>query len=231
MQQQLPAAAPIPSAAATPAANTPTPQQKQKPAVAPKNGLALIIRDHELIKIFFGKIDRARHVNQKKQILDEQLQILICGQMFVEEAIVYPLARKRLQNSEQHLQLIERLAYENHETRHLLHHLEKTETKNVNTQSDSNYLPVLKRLKEVVLQHLDFTELILLPAIHEAIVATAPSAEAELAKLEDVLVAAKVIAPTRAHPASVLQTPASIIEHFALAHVDRLRDLSKPMPQ
>ncbi len=172
------------------------------------DAIAVLKKDHADVERMFVRFEKTRSAAERRRLADRIVRELSIHAA-IEEQLVYPRLRGRLNGSEGEVLL----ALEEH-------HFAKvalTEIEALPEESD-RLEPKVRVLADNVRRHVQEEERELLPALKRLV-----SAE-ELAELGDALLAAKRLAPTRPHPAAPDEPPANVLTTPAAAVYDRSRD-------
>ncbi len=176
------------------------------------DAIAVLKKDHAEVERLFVRFERTRSAQERQKLTDRIVRELSIHAA-IEEQLVYPRLRGRLDGSEGEVLL----ALEEH-------HFAKvalTEIENL-PESSERLEPKVRVLAENVRRHVREEERELLPALKRLL------SQAELLELGDALLAAKRLAPTRPHPTAPDEPPGNVLTTPAAAVYDRSRDaLSK----
>jgi hemerythrin superfamily protein len=172
------------------------------------DAIAVLKRDHSEVERMFARFDKTRSAAERQR-LAERIVRELSVHAAIEEQLVYPRLRGRLDGAEGNVLL----ALEEH-------HFAKVALAEIEAlpEGSDRLEPKVRVLAENVRRHVREEERELLPALKRLVSAS------ELLELGDALLAAKRIAPTRPHPAAPDEPPGNVLTTPAAAVYDRSRD-------
>jgi hemerythrin superfamily protein len=172
------------------------------------DAVAVLKKDHAEVERMFVRFEKTRSAAERQRLAERIVRELSIHAA-IEEQLVYPRLRGRLDGSEGDVLL----ALEEH-------HFAKvalTEIEALPQESD-RLEPKVRVLAENVRRHVQEEERELLPALKRLVSASV------LLELGDALLAAKRLAPTRPHPTAPDEPPGNVLTTPAAAVYDRGRD-------
>jgi hemerythrin superfamily protein len=172
------------------------------------DAIAVLKKDHAEVERLFARFEKTRSAPERRRLAERIVRELSIHAA-VEEQLVYPRLRGRLNGSEGEVLL----ALEEH-------HFAKVALAEIEAlPEDSERLePKVRVLAENVRRHVQEEERQLLPALKRLVTAD------ELVELGDALLGAKRLAPTRPHPTAPDEPPGNVLTTPANAVYDRSRD-------
>jgi hemerythrin superfamily protein len=172
------------------------------------DAIAVLKKDHADIDRLFTRFERTRSAPERRRLAERIVRELSIHAA-VEEQLVYPRLRGRLDGSEGEVLL----ALEEH-------HFAKVALSEIEAlpEESERLEPKVRVLAENVRRHVQEEERQLLPALKRLVTAD------ELVELGDALLAAKRLAPTRPHPTAPDEPPGNVLTTPAAAVYDRSRD-------
>jgi hemerythrin superfamily protein len=172
------------------------------------DAIAVLKKDHAEVDRLFKRFERTRSAQEHRRLAERIVRELSIHAA-IEEQLVYPRLRGRLNGSEGEVLLA---LEEHHFTKVALAEIEAL-------PEDSDRLePKVRVLAENVRRHVQEEERQLLPALKRLVTPD------ELVVLGDALLAAKRLAPTRPHPTAPDEPPGNVLTTPAAAVYDRGRD-------
>lgn len=175
---------------------------------AEKNLVAVLLQDHDQIRMLFSQLEQARYADRRREAARE-LSALLVRHSAAEEMHLYPEVRESLrgggpladQGLEEHRELERLLKRWRHEER-----------------KDDAFASLLQQLRTAVLPHLEQEERELFPAIEAALPVE------RLHELALRIEQTERIGPTRPHPAAPHHPPVNKLIGPGVGIVDHLRD-------
>src|SRR5512133_1270007 len=172
------------------------------------DAIAVLKKDHAEAERLFTRFEKTRSAPERRR-LAERLVRELSSHAAIEEQLVYPRLRGRLDGAEGEVLL----ALEEH-------HFAKVALVEIDglPEESERLEPKVRVLAVNVRRHVQEEERQLLPALKRLVTAD------ELLELGDALLAAKRLAPTRPHPAAPDEPPGNVLTTPAAAVYDRSRD-------
>lgn len=172
------------------------------------DAIAVLKKDHADVERLFVRFEKTRSAGERRKVAERIVRELSIHAA-IEEQLVYPRLRGRLNGSETEVLL----ALEEH-------HFAKVALAEIDAlpEESERLEPKVRVLAANVRLHVQEEERQLLPALKRLVSAD------ELVELGDALLAAKRVAPTRPHPTAPDEPPGNVLTTPAAAVYDRSRD-------
>lgn len=177
--------------------------------IAKNDAVALLERDHAEFERLFHRFERTRGPAERKR-LSERIVRELSIHAAIEEQLVYPQLRRRLDGREE---LVLLALEEHHFAKVALAEIEKM------SATDERFAPKVRVLIGAMRRHLREEERQLFPNMRRKF------SPEELVELGETLARAKNVAPTRPHPAAPDEPPANVLTTPAAAAYDRGREV------
>src|SRR3954451_10263399 len=172
-----------------------------------QDAVDLIISDHRMVATLFEQLKTATTAQQRQE-LGEQIICDLSIHAAVEEQLLYPRARKLLNDDG----LVDHAIDEHSELKQVLDRLDGK------GPDDDGFMSGFTEAERLVQEHVSEEETQLLPRLRAA-----ASAD-ELQKLGKAMVTAKKAAPTHPHPHAPAKPPFNMVLGPIMAMVDKVRD-------
>jgi hemerythrin superfamily protein len=177
------------------------------------DAITLLKDDHKTVKKLFRNFgDTTDRAVKTRQRLGERLVKELSIHAAIEEQILYPRMREVLPKGDR---LADHALEEHQEAKDLLDRIDDM------TGDDPDLAPTVKRLSEVISEHVKEEEGDLFKQLRQAV------GRKELTEWGEELKAAKKTAPTRPHPHAPNKPPANAVVGAAAGVTDRARDKAR----
>ncbi|MGP3955252.1 hemerythrin domain-containing protein [Nonomuraea sp. 3N208] len=172
--------------------------------------IAVLVTDHREVEEMFSRLEHmVGRIDEKAELLAEQVVIELVRHSVAEEAYLYPTVREHVPGGDS---LADEEIAEHAAAEQTMKQLEGLES------SDTEFWPTLERLMSQIRHHMQEEENDLFPRLRQA------CPEAQLLELGGQVMRAKKMAPTRPHPAAPDTPPANKLLAPGIGLVDRIRD-------
>jgi hemerythrin superfamily protein len=172
----------------------------------------LLVNQHNQIRQMFGEMENAQ--GDRKRELFEDLVRLLAVHETVEEEVVHPVARRKIEAGEQ---VVDARLHEEDQAKHMLAEL-------YDLGPDKPEFDIrFRAAKEAILQHAEREERDEFSRLREKVDAN------QLKRMADAVRAAERTAPTRPHPRSPESAVGNLLAGPPLAVFDRVRDAMREM--
>jgi hemerythrin superfamily protein len=176
------------------------------------NVITLLKNDHRTVEALFAQFEKAKDGRMKKRLVNEMIKEL-SKHAAVEEQIVYPAARKVLDEEDPVLEALE----EHHVVKWTLSEIEKM------SPDAERFDAKVKVLIDMVRHHVEEEEGELFPKLREKL---------DMKQLNAIGMAvenAKKAAPSRPHPRQPDTPPGNVVMGLGAGILDKMRDGARSM--
>lgn len=174
---------------------------------ASADGLELLMSDHREVEQLFSQFEAASPSSNIAQEIGEKIIKELSVHAVVEEQVLYPAARKAIDEGE-----VDHAIDEHQEVKELL---AKVDGKSI---EDDDVRSTFQEIKSNVEEHVQEEENEMFPKLRDEL------DQEELQKLGKQMERAKQMAPTRPHPNAPNTPPGNVVAGVGASVVDRIRD-------